>query len=285
MQPDIPQGLDENMIERVIQDALDEDLGLGGDITSYATIDEYAKFSGVFCAREQMTIAGIDIAGRVFFALSDDITWESLVSDGERVEPGTTLARINGSARALLAGERTALNLLQHLCGIATTTAKYVDAISDSGAVILDTRKTIPGLRDLAKYATRTGGATNHRMRLDDGVLIKDNHIIAAGGIEAAVKSALEQNLKPIEVECDTIDQVKQALDAGAHAILLDNMDTAMIAKAVKIIGSKARTEASGGVNLENVKEIAKTGVDGISIGRLTQSAPAVDIGLDWQTD
>lgn len=285
MQPDIPQGLDENMIERVIQDALDEDLGLGGDITSYATIDEYAKFSGVFKAREQMTIAGIDIAGRVFFALSDDITWESLVSDGERVEPGTTLARINGSARALLAGERTALNLLQHLCGIATTTAKYVDAISDSGAVILDTRKTIPGLRDLAKYATRTGGATNHRMRLDDGVLIKDNHIIAAGGIEAAVKSALEQNLKPIEVECDTIDQVKQALDAGAHAILLDNMDTAMIAKAVKIIGSKARTEASGGVNLENVKEIAKTGVDGISIGRLTQSAPAVDIGLDWQTD
>ena len=285
MQPPIPDGLDENVIERVIQDALDEDLGLGGDITSYATIDEGARFSGVFSAREEMVVAGINIAGRVFFALSDDITWKAEVSDGDTVAAGTVLAHIEGPARALLAGERTALNLLQHLSGIATTTREYVDAIKGTNAVILDTRKTIPGLRDFAKYATRTGGAANHRMRLDDAVLIKDNHIAASGGVAIAIKAAQAQGLKPIEIECDTMEQVEHAVNAGADTIMLDNMEIAELAQAVKLIAGRAKTEASGGVRLESVLAIAETGVDGISIGRLTQSAPAVDIGLDWQAN
>jgi len=283
-QSPIPEGMDEAVIERVIQDALDEDLGMGGDITSFATIDEDVRFSGVFSAREKMVVAGINIAARVFSSLSDDIKWSSLVKDGDMVEKGTVLAGVEGPAQALLAGERTALNLLQHLSGIATTTRQYVDAISGTSAVILDTRKTIPGLRDLAKYATRMGGATNHRMRLDDAVLIKDNHIIAAGGINAAIKKAMSANLKPIEVECDTMAQVEEALGAGADAILLDNMSTDELAKAVKLINGRARSEASGGVRLENVLAIAETGVDAISIGRITQSAPAVDIGLDWDS-
>ncbi|MDH5489066.1 MAG: carboxylating nicotinate-nucleotide diphosphorylase [Rhodospirillaceae bacterium] len=283
-QSPIPEGMDEAVIERVIQDALDEDLGMGGDITSFATIDEDVRFSGVFSAREKMVVAGINIAARVFSSLSDDIKWSSLVKDGDMVEKGTVLAGVEGPAQVLLAGERTALNILQHLSGIATTTRQYVDAINGTNAVILDTRKTIPGLRDLAKYATRMGGATNHRMRLDDAVLIKDNHIIAAGGIEAAIKKAMSANLKPIEVECDTMAQVEEALGAGADAILLDNMNTDELAKAVKLINSRARSEASGGVRLENVRAIAETGVDAISIGRITQSAPAVDIGLDWDS-
>ena len=283
-QSPIPEGMDEAVIERVIQDALDEDLGMGGDITSFATIDEDVRFSGVFSAREKMVVAGINIAARVFSSLSDDIKWSSLVKDGDMVEKGTVLAGVEGPAQVLLAGERTALNILQHLSGIATTTRQYVDAINGTNAVILDTRKTIPGLRDLAKYATRMGGATNHRMRLDDAVLIKDNHIIAAGGIEAAIKKAMSANLKPIEVECDTMTQVEEALNAGADAILLDNMNTDELAKAVKLINSRARSEASGGVRLENVRAIAETGVDAISIGRITQSAPAVDIGLDWDS-
>jgi len=282
IQPPIPEGVAETIIERVIQDALDEDLGMGGDITSFATIDEDIRFSGVFSAREKMVVAGINIAARVFSSLSDDIKWSSLVKDGDMVEKGTVLAGVEGPARALLAGERTALNLLQHLSGIATTARQYVDEIKGTGAVILDTRKTIPGLRDLAKYATRMGGATNHRMRLDDAVLIKDNHIIAAGGINAAVKKAKLANLGTIEVECDTMKQVEEALSAGADTILLDNMSTDELSKAVKLINGRARSEASGGVRFENVRAIAKTGVDAVSIGRITQSAPAVDIGLDW---
>lgn len=282
IQPPIPDGIDEAIIERVIQDALDEDLGLGGDITSFATIGEDVRFSGVLSAREKMVIAGINIAARVFSSLSDDIKWSSLVKDGDLVEKGTVIAGVEGPARALLAGERTALNLLQHLSGIATTTRQYVDAIKGTNAVILDTRKTIPGLRDLAKYATRMGGATNHRMRLDDAVLIKDNHIIAAGGITPAVKKAIALNLKPIEVECDNLNQVEEAIAAGADAVLLDNMSTENLETAVRLIAGRVRSEASGGVRLENVLAIAKTGVNGISIGRLTQSSPAVDIGLDW---
>ncbi|MDH5188297.1 MAG: carboxylating nicotinate-nucleotide diphosphorylase [Rhodospirillaceae bacterium] len=282
IQPPIPDGIDEAVIERIIQDALDEDLGLDGDITSYATIAEDVRFSGVLSAREQMVVAGINIAARVFSSLSDDIKWSSLVKDGDIVEKGKVLAGIEGPARALLAGERTALNLLQHLSGIATTTRQYVDAIKGTNAVILDTRKTIPGLRDLAKYATRMGGATNHRMRLDDAVLIKDNHIIAAGGVAAAIKNAKAAKLSPIEVECDTMAQVEEALHAGVDAILLDNMNNDALSKAVKLINGRARSEASGGVHIENVRAIAETGVDAISIGRITQSAPAVDIGLDW---
>lgn len=280
--PTLPAGLDAIAVERVIQDALDEDLGLGGDITSFAIIAEDARFSARINAREEMVVAGLDIAGLVFFALSDDVHWQTLVNDGDKVGAGTRLATIEGPAQVLLAAERTALNLLQHLSGIATLTRQYVDAVAGTGADILDTRKTIPGLRDLAKYATRTGGGVNHRMRLDDAVLIKDNHIAAAGGIAEAVRRANDAKLKPIEVECDTLDQVGEALSAGVDAVLLDNMNPAMLGEAVAMVAGRARTEASGGVNLETVRTIAESGVDCISIGRLTQSAPAVDIGMDW---
>jgi nicotinate-nucleotide pyrophosphorylase (carboxylating) len=192
------------------------------------------------------------------------------------------LARLSGSARGLLTAERTALNLLQHLSGIATMTRAYVDRIQGTGAVLLDTRKTVPGLRALAKYATRMGGARNHRMRLDSGVLIKDNHIAVCGGIEKAVASAKAAGLAPIEVEIDTLDQVNAAIEAGADVVLLDNMDVPTLSRAVKIVAGRARTEASGGVNIENIRDVAETGVDSISVGRITQSAPAVDIGLDW---
>ncbi len=280
--PTLPDGLDPYAVERVIQDALDEDLGLGGDVTSFATISEDARSSASLNAREDMVVAGLDIAGLVFFALSDDVHWKAHVKDGDKVGAGTPLATIEGPAQTLLAAERTALNILQHLSGIATLTRTYVEAVAGTDTDILDTRKTIPGLRDLAKYATRTGGGVNHRMRLDDAVLIKDNHIAAAGGIARAVKSTVDAKLSPIQVECDTLDQVTEALDAGADAVLLDNMDAPQLAEAVKLVGGRIRTEASGGVNLKTVRAIAESGVDCISIGRLTQSAPAVDIGLDW---
>jgi len=192
------------------------------------------------------------------------------------------VATVSGPARDLLMAERTALNLLQHLSGIATLAGQYVDAVSGTKAFILDTRKTIPGYRDLAKYASRMGGATNHRMRLDDAVLIKDNHIAVAGGIAVAISRAKDAGHSPIEVECDTLDQVREALKVGVDAILLDNMSTDQLCEAVALIDGRARTEASGGVNLNTVAAIAATGVDTISVGRITQSAPAVDIGFVW---
>ncbi len=283
MQPDIPAGLTVEAVERVINDALDEDLGLGGDITTYATVPESERFTGVFMAREAMTVAGLALAGRTFFALSDDVTWTPTVNDGDSIKAGTELARIEGPAHALLAGERVALNLLQHLCGIATMAGVYVKAVAGTGAVILDTRKTLPGLRAVEKYAVACGGAKNHRMRLDDAVLIKDNHIAVAGSVTEAVSRAKKAGLSPIEVECDTLEQVTEAVEAGAEEILLDNMAPEMLKGAVALIDGRAKTEASGGVTLETVRAIAECGVDGVSVGRLTQSAPAVDIGLDWQ--
>ena len=285
MTPGIPEGLNAAVVERLIHDALAEDLGQGGDITSAATIPADYHFQGVMAARHDMVIAGLGLAGLVFKTVDPAIQWQSDVKDGDSVKAGDVLARVSGPARALLTAERTALNLLQHLSGIATLAKTYVDAVEGSGATILDTRKTLPGYRQLAKYAARMGGATNHRMRLDDAVLIKDNHIAVAGSITAAIQGAKDAGLSPIEVECDTLTQVREALTIGVDAILLDNMSTDQLVEAVAIIDGQARSEASGGVTLQTVRAIAETGVDSISIGRITQSAPAVDIGLDWATD
>jgi nicotinate-nucleotide pyrophosphorylase (carboxylating) len=282
MQPDIPHGINPDATFKLIAMALAEDVGMQGDITSAATIPEGVHFTANLVARHAMTIAGLGLAGLTFKAVNPAIDWQSDIEDGAQVETGTVLATVSGPARDLLTAERTALNLLQHLSGISTLTRQYVDAIEGTGAALLDTRKTIPAYRELAKYASRLGGATNHRMRLDDLVLIKDNHIAAAGGIAKAIQGAKAAGFSPIEVECDTLAQVQEALAQGVDAILLDNMNLAQLREAVALIGDQARTEASGGVTLETIKAIAETGVKSISVGRITQSAPAVDIGLDW---
>jgi nicotinate-nucleotide pyrophosphorylase (carboxylating) len=271
------------MIRRFIESALAEDLG-SGDVTSLAVVPQEAAFQGIMSAREDMVVAGLKISLEVFRTLAPSATLEAVVADGESVASGAVLASLTGPARGLLTAERTALNIVQHLSGIATLTNAYVRRIKGTRAVLLDTRKTIPGLRVLAKYATKMGGAQNHRMRLDSGALIKDNHIAVSGGIKQAVARARAAGLSPIEVEVDTLDQVKQALEAHADTILLDNMDVQAMAQSVRIVSGRARTEASGGVRLDNIREIAQTGVDFISVGRITQSAPAVDIGLDWTT-
>ena len=276
-----PDGLDAEEIQTLIDIAIAEDIG-EGDITSEAVIPSGTQFRGLMSARQEMVCAGLPIAETVFAAFSANIRFEGLATDGERLEAGSHLARLQGPALELLTAERTAINILQHLSGIATLTAKYADAIAGTGTVLLDTRKTTPGLRSLQKYATRMGGATNHRMRLDDGVLIKDNHIAVAGGVGKAVARARAAGLTGIEVECDTLEQVTQALNAGADSILLDNMLPALMAKAVSLIGGRVPTEASGNVTLESIREIAETGVTYASAGRITYAAPAVDIGLDW---
>jgi nicotinate-nucleotide pyrophosphorylase (carboxylating) len=271
-------GLDE-FVPRVLA----EDLGSGGDITSKVTIAEDARFSAEMNARQEMIVAGLEIAAAFFRALDSGVQIELLVKDGERVEHGTTLMRLGGSARAMLAAERSALNTLQHLSGIATLTRRYVDAIKGTGAILLDTRKTIPGLRMLEKYASRMGGAQNHRMRLDDGVLIKDNHVAVCGGVSEAVRRAKVANSGlQVQVEVDRLDQIEPALAAGADRLLLDNMDPAMLRDAVKLVAGRVPLEASGGVTLETIRFLAETGVNFISVGRITQSAPAVDIGLDY---
>ena len=285
MTPNVPKGVNAAVVERLIRDALAEDLGAGGDITSNATIPAEMHFQGVMAARHDMVVAGLGLAGLVFQTVDPAIQWQSDVQDGDSVKAGDVLARVSGPGRALLTAERTALNLLQNLSGIATLAKTYVDAVSGTNATILDTRKTLPGYRELAKYAARMGGVSNHRMRLDDAVLIKDNHIAVAGSITAAINGAKNAGLSPIEVECDTLDQVREALTIGVDAILLDNMSTEQLVEAVAIINGQARSEASGGVTLETVRAIAETGVDSISVGSITQSAPAVDIGLDWATD
>lgn len=277
------EGWDRAAARQVIATALAEDVG-AGDLTSQSVIPEDARFRGVMAARQELVVAGLEIAGEVFRAVEPEAVWTPRTTDGARVAPGAIIAEIEGPARGLLTAERTALNLLQHLSGIATLTRLYVDRIAGTGAVLLDTRKTIPGLRALAKYATRVGGARNHRMGLYDGVLIKDNHIAVCGGITAAVEKARAMTKSiEIEVECDTLDQVREAVAAGADAILLDNMPCEVLRQAVVIVGGKARTEASGGVTLDSIRAIADTGVNSISVGRITQSAPAVDVGLDWQ--
>jgi nicotinate-nucleotide pyrophosphorylase (carboxylating) len=276
----LPAGFD---LDDFVHRTLAEDLGTGGDVTSNATIPADAHFVAEMNARQEIVVAGIEIAAAFFRALDPEVRVEELTEDGSRGAPGTVLMRLDGIARAMLTAERSALNTLQHLSGIATLTRTYVDAIGGTGAVLIDTRKTIPGLRALEKYAVRMGGAQNHRMRLDDGVLIKDNHVAVSGGVAEAVRSAKAANTGlAVQVEVDRIAQVEPALEAGADRLLLDNMDPAMLRQAVKLVDGRVPLEASGGVTLETIRSIAETGVNFISVGRITQSAPAVDIGLDY---
>ena len=261
---------------------LAEDLGEAGDITSAAVIPAEARFAGVMDTREAIVVAGLALAEGFFCALDPQAVITPLAADGDRVPAGTDLMRIEGSARAMLTAERSALNTVQHLSGIATLTRQYVDAIAGTGATLLDTRKTIPGLRRLEKYATRVGGAQNHRMGLWDAAMIKDNHVAVAGGIAAAVQRAVGAGIERIIVEVDSLDQIAPALDGGATHLLLDNMAPDMLRQAVAMIGGRVPTEASGGVRLDTIRAIAETGVTYISVGRLTQSAPAADIGLDF---
>jgi nicotinate-nucleotide pyrophosphorylase (carboxylating) len=261
---------------------LAEDLGEAGDITSAAVIPAEARFAGVMDTREAIVVAGLGLAGGFFHALDPQAVITPLAADGDRVPAGTDLMRIEGSARAMLTAERSALNTVQHLSGIATLTRQYVDAIAGTGATLLDTRKTIPGLRRLEKYATRVGGAQNHRMGLWDAAMIKDNHVAVAGGIAAAVQRAVGAGIERIIVEVDSLDQIAPALDGGATHLLLDNMGPDTLRQAVAMIGGRVPTEASGGVRLDTIRAIAETGVTYISVGRLTQSSPAADIGLDF---
>ncbi|MFT6105979.1 MAG: nicotinate-nucleotide pyrophosphorylase (carboxylating) [Rickettsiales bacterium] len=282
-------------IEQIIRIALDEDLGDLGDITSNFTIpfDKRIKFQ--ISNREPIMLCGIDFAVQIFKAVEERLGSESINlkinhQDGDFVDKNSVLMEGEGNARTIFAAERLALNLLQHLSGISTITKKYVDEIKGTKAQILDTRKTIPAFRNLQKYAVKTGGGTNHRMALFDGILIKDNHIIAAGSISNAVRMVREnidksENKIPkdilLEVECDNLTQVKEALDSRVQIIMLDNMNIDQIRQAVELIEGKAKIEVSGGVTLSSVKAIADTGIDYISVGALTHSSKAVDMGLD----
>jgi len=270
-------------LDDFVRRVLAEDLGAGGDVTSNATISAEARFRATMNCREPIVVAGLDIAIAFFRALDPDVAIEKLANDGEAVVAGTVLLRLDGKARSMLTAERSALNTLQHLSGIATVTRQYVDRIAGTGAILLDTRKTIPGLRALEKYAARMGGARNHRMRLDDGLLIKDNHVGVAGGVAQAVNAAKAYGSGlTIQVEVDRIDQIEPALAAGAERLLLDNMKPDILREAVALVAGRVPLEASGGVNLDTIRAIAETGVNYISVGRITQSAPAVDIGLDY---
>jgi nicotinate-nucleotide pyrophosphorylase (carboxylating) len=278
----LPQNFD---LDEFVSRVLAEDLGDGGDVTSRATIPENARFTAEMNARQAIVVAGLDIAAAFFLRLDPHVRIDPLVRDGDAVDPRTTLMRLEGNARAMLTAERSALNTLQHLSGIATLTRQYVEAIAGTGATLLDTRKTIPGLRILEKFGALMGGAHNHRMRLDDGVLIKDNHVAVCGGVTEAVRAAKAANTGlPVQVEVDRLDQVEPALSAGADRLLLDNMPLHILREAVALVAKRVPLEASGGVTLETIREIAETGVDFISVGRITQSAPAVDIGMDYST-
>lgn len=268
-------------VEALVGRFLEEDIGRG-DRTTEAVVPEDRRGRARIEAREPAVIAGLDVA-RICFSLLGDVTWEPQVSDGDRVEAGARVVGIEGPLRSILTAERTALNLLQRLSGIATTTRRYVDAVSGTAARVVDTRKTTPGLRLLEKYAVRVGGGSNHRAGLDDGILVKDNHIAAAGSVTEAVTRALADRphgLK-VEVEVQALDQLDEALAAGAEAVLLDNMTPGMVREAVSRAGGKALLEASGGITLETVSEYAKTGVDLISVGALTHSVRAIDLSLE----
>ena len=269
----------DNFVKRVLA----EDLGTGGDVTSAATIGAGERFMADMNCREPIVVAGIEVAAAFFRALDQQVRIDIVIEDGEAAAAGTVLMRLDGNARAMLAAERSALNMLQHLSGIATLTRSYVEAIAGTGAKLLDTRKTVPGLRALDKYAARMGGAHNHRLRLDDGVLIKDNHVAVCGDVGEAVRRAKAANTGlQVQVEVDRIDQIEPALGAGADRLLLDNMPPALLCEAVALVAGRVPLEASGGVDLDTIRTIADTGVDFISVGRITQSAPAVDIGMDY---
>ena len=274
-------------LDRFVHETLDEDLGAGlpgggRDVTADSVIPAEARFSGVMDSRDAIVVAGLPIAAAFFRALDPAMEIEALVEEGTEVSPGADLMRLSGNARAMLTAERSALNTVQHLSGIATMTRDYVRAMGETEAVLLDTRKTIPGLRHLEKYATRLGGAQNHRMGLWDAAMIKDNHILVAGSVAEAVRRAREAGVGRIICEVDRLDQIKPALAAGANHLLLDNMAPEVLREALALVAGRVPTEASGGVNLDTIGAIAATGVDFVSVGRLTQSAPAADIGLDF---
>jgi nicotinate-nucleotide pyrophosphorylase (carboxylating) len=269
-------------LDSLIDRALAEDVG-AGDLTTDAIVPEHARGQAAVVVRERGIICGLEQAAEVMRRLDPESSMRTLIADGGRVDdPPAVAATIDASLRALLTGERTALNLLQRLSGIATTTAEYAAAVSGTGAKLLDTRKTAPGMRALDKYAVACGGGVNHRRGLDDAILIKDNHLLVAGSIAAAVERVRANHPGlPVEVEVDTIEQLRQALAAGADVVLLDNMDTAVLAQAVSETAGRARLEASGGITIESIRAIAETGVDAISVGALTHSVRALDIALE----
>ena len=278
-------------LDRFVRETLAEDLGEGlpgggRDVTSESVIPADARFAGVMDTRDAIVVAGLPVAAAFFRALDPDITIELLAEEGAEVPAGTDLMRLEGNARAMLTAERSALNTVQHLSGVATLTREYVRAMESDGSgpscTLLDTRKTIPGLRTLEKYATRMGGAANHRMGLWDAAMIKDNHVLVAGSVGEAVRRAVAAGVEEIICEVDRLDQIEPALAAGATRLLLDNMGPDELREAVRIVARRVPTEASGGITLQTIKAKAATGVDYVSVGRLTQSAPAVDLGLDF---
>ena len=276
--------LPKSVVNAAVANALAEDLGVAGDITTEATVPAGTRSSGVIAARKPGIVAGVQLAQAAFQTLDPQVTFDVLIGDGGRVEAGAAIARVAGDARALLTAERTALNFLGHLSGIATLTARYVTAIAGTRARIIDTRKTTPGLRALEKLAVRAGGGVNHRFGLFDAILIKDNHIVAAGGVAAALQRARAHagHMVKVEIEVGTLDELQDALAQQPDVIMLDNMPVEMLKAAVTKVAGRATTEASGGVDLDTVRAIAETGVDLISVGALTHSAPVLDIGLDF---
>jgi len=272
------------IIERAVEQALLEDLGTRGDLTTDSTVSAATQAQATFGARRQGVISGLDVAKAAFHALDPQVVFEPLAADGDRVADGAVVARVSGSARSLLTAERVALNFLCHMSGIATLTRRFADAVSGTHARIVDTRKTTPGLRAFEKYAVRCGGGHNHRSGLYDAILIKDNHIVAAGSVERAIISARMHagHMVKIEVEVGTLDELAAALKHPIDAVLLDNMSTETLRAAVEMVDGRVLTEASGGVTLDTVRAIAETGVDLISVGGLTHSAPILDLGLDF---
>jgi nicotinate-nucleotide pyrophosphorylase (carboxylating) len=279
----LPAQLSRILVERAVTAALEEDLGLAGDLTSQATLAPDAWAEATLSAREPGVIAGLDLAAAAFRLVGDGVSFEPRVADGHRIEAGGVVAVVKGPARLVMSGERVALNFLNHLSGIATLTRIYADAVEGTGARIADTRKTTPGLRAFEKYAARCGGGANHRFALSDAILIKDNHIAVAGSVTAAYKAAesFAGHLVAIEIEVTSLAELEEALAAGARVVLLDNMDNETLRQAVAINAGRAKLEASGGVKLDRVRSIAETGVDYISTSQITMGAKPLDLGLD----
>ncbi|MFZ2015947.1 MAG: carboxylating nicotinate-nucleotide diphosphorylase [Nocardioides sp.] len=279
----VESGLDPDSVLATIDAALEEDLPDGSvDVTSVATVPAQATGTGVFAAREEGVVAGLGVAALVFLRVDPRVEIHDRVPDGDRVREGDVVMRVTGPTRSLLTAERTALNLASHLSGVASATSQWVDALAGTRARVLDTRKTLPRLRALQKYAVRCGGGVNHRMSLTDRAMVKDNHVVAAGGVVPAYElvRAAYPDLR-VEVEVTDLDQLRQLLDVGCTEILLDNMDTATMREAVEITGGRATLEASGGLTLDRARDVAETGVDFISVGALTHSVKVFDLGLD----
>jgi nicotinate-nucleotide pyrophosphorylase (carboxylating) len=280
---ELAPGLSREVVAAVVARALEEDLGEAGDVTTTSTVDASTLSAANVVARQDGVVAGLPVAAYVFETVGQGrVQVEFGSADGARVVPGEVLATVRGPMRDLLTAERTALNLIGHLSGVATLTRRWVDAVEGTGARIRDTRKTMPGLRALEKYAVRCGGGVNHRMSLSDAALVKDNHVVAAGGVVAAferVRAAYPH--LPLEIEVDTIEQAREVIDAGADLVLLDNMTPAVMREVVEYVRGRARLEASGRLSLDNARQVAETGVDYLAVGALTHSAPVLDIGLD----